>query len=126
MGLIKPDRKKQKSQSAPSEPYSFDVFDAILLVGKNHAQNDRITRGAAKTDTWMHVKDIHGCHAVLKTTAPTDEQLTRAAEICAYYSRARGSENVAVDYTLAKHVFPHGGGRVEYKEYKTLFVSPKN
>lgn len=126
LGLIKPDRKKQKSQPAPSEPYSFDVFGATLLVGKNHAQNDRITRGAAKTDTWMHVKDVHGSHAVLKTTAPTDEQLTRAAEICAYYSRAHGSENVAVDYTLAKHVFPHGGGRVEYKEYKTLFVSPKN
>lgn len=125
MGLIKQQKSKQKSKPVHSEPYSFDIFGATLLVGKNHAQNDRITRGAAKTDTWLHVKDAHGCHAVLKTPDPTDEQLTRAAEICAYYSASRGGQNVAVDCTLAKNVFPHGGGRVEYKNYRTLFVNPK-
>lgn len=125
MGLMKPENKKKKAAPAPSEPYSADVFGATLLVGKNHAQNDRITRGAARTDTWLHVKDAHGSHAVLKTPSPTDEQITRAAEIAAYYSQARGADNVAVDYTLVKFVYPHGGGRVEYKEYKTVFVKPK-
>lgn len=127
LGYIKPQcrRSGKIKPPPPSEPYSFDVFGATLLVGKNHAQNDRITRGANKTDTWLHVKDAHGCHAVLKTPAPTDEQLTRAAEIAAYYSQSRSGENVAVDYTLIKYVYPHGGGRVEYKEYKTLFVTPK-
>ena len=125
LGLIKPENKKKKTAPTPSEPYSTDVFGATLLVGKNHAQNDRITRGAARTDTWLHVKDAHGSHAVLKTPSPTDEQITRAAEIAAYFSQARGSDNVAVDYTLIKFVYPHGGGRVEYKEYKTVYVKPK-
>lgn len=127
LGLIKrpPVKKAKKQVEPPSEPYSFDIDGAILLVGKNHAQNDRITRGAAKTETWLHVKDAHGCHAVLKTAAPTPEQLERAAEKAAYYSASRGSENVAVDYTLVKHVHPHGGGRVEYTDQKTLFVTPK-
>ncbi len=126
LGLIKPQNgKKRKQKEPPSEPYKFDVFGATLLVGKNSAQNDRITRVASKTDIWLHVKDAHGCHAVLKTASPDAAQLTRAAELAAYYSSARGSENVAVDYTDIKHVFPHGGGHVEYKEYKTLFVTPK-
>lgn len=126
LGLIKPETKKRKVKQEASAPYSFDVYGATLLVGKNRAQNDRITRGAAKTDTWLHVKDAHGCHAVLKTASPTEAQLNRAAEIAAYYSQARMSENVAVDYASVKNVFPHGGGKAEYKEYKTLFVTPKN
>lgn len=126
LGLIKPENKRKKDKPILSEPYSFDIDGATLSVGKNHAQNDRITRGAARTDTWLHVKDAHGCHAVLKTPSPTQDQILRAAEIAAYYSRSRGSENVAVDYTLIKHVYPHGGGKVDYKEYKTVFVTPKN
>lgn len=125
LGLIRPDSKKKKQKPTPSEPYAFDVSGATLFVGKNHAQNDRITRGAQKTDIWLHVKDAHGCHAVLKTPSPTDEQLTRAAELAAFYSSARGSDNVAVDYTQIKHVYQKGGGRVEYVEYKTLYVKPK-
>lgn len=126
LGLIRPEKKRLKTKPVQSEPYTFDVFGAKLTVGKNHAQNDRITRSAAKTDTWLHVKDAHGSHAVLSAPRPTDEQLTRAAEIAAYYSQSRGSENVAVDYTLVKHVFPHGGGRVEYINHKTIYVTPKN
>ncbi|MBD5132087.1 MAG: fibronectin-binding domain-containing protein [Clostridiales bacterium] len=126
LGLIRPENKRLKQKPIPSEAYKFDVFGAELLVGKNHAQNDRITRSASRTDTWLHVKDAHGSHAVLKASSPTDEQLTRAAEIAAYYSQARGADHVPVDYTLIKFVYPHGGGRVEYKEYKTIFVTPKN
>ena len=125
LGLIKPENKRKKQKAIPSEPMSFNVFGATLLVGKNHSQNDRITRGASRTDTWLHVKDAHGSHAVLKTQSPTDEQITRAAELAAYYSQSRGSQNVAVDYTLIKFVYPHGGGRVDYKEYKTVYVNPK-
>ncbi len=125
LGLIRPETKKRKEKPTPSEPYKFDVSGATLLVGKNHAQNDRITRGAAKTDIWLHVKDAHGCHAVLKTSSPTDEQLLRAAQIAAFYSEMRGADNVAVDYTAAKHVFSHGGGKAEYFEYKTIIVTPK-
>ena len=126
LGLIKPENKRKKEKPVPSEPYSFDIAGAQLLVGKNHAQNDRITRGAQRTDTWLHVKDAHGSHAVLKTPSPTDAQILRAAEIAAYYSQSRNSENVAVDHTLIKYVYPHGGGKVDYKEYKTVYVTPKN
>ncbi len=125
LGYIKPEKKRKKEKPIQSCPYAFDIEGVTLLVGKNSAQNDRITKSAARSDTWLHVKSAHGCHAVLKTPSPTDSQLTRAAEICAYYSSVRSSQNVAVDYTLIKYVFTHGGGKVDYKEYKTLYVNPK-
>ena len=43
----------------------------------------------------------------------------------AHHSRARGSVNVPVDYTLAKNVWrPKGGkaGAVNYSDQKTVFV----
>ncbi len=127
LGLMRPDaKKKKKEKPIPSEPYKFDVYGATLLVGKNHVQNDAITHKALRTETWLHVKDAHGCHAVLKTENPTDAQIERAAEIAAYYSSARGSDHVAVDYTLIKFVYPHGGGRVDYKQYKTVYVTPRS
>ena len=125
LGVLKPDKKRKKEKPVISQPLSFDIEGVTLLVGKNRAQNDLITKSAARTDTWLHVKSAHGSHAVLKTPSPTDSQLTRAAEICAYYSQARLSQNVAVDYTLIKYVFTHGGGKVDYKEYKTVYVNPK-
>ncbi len=125
LGLIRLESKKKKTASQPSEPYKFDIEGAVLYVGKNHAQNDRITRGADKTDFWLHVKDAHGSHAVLKTPHPSDSQIVRAAEIAAYYSQARGADKVAVDYTQIKHVHGKGGGHVEYTDYKTVFVKPK-
>ncbi len=125
LGLIRPEQKKKKQKPTRSEPYKFDILGSVLLVGKNHAQNDRITHDAARTDIWLHVKDAHGAHAVLKTPDPTDEQIVRAAEIAAYYSQASSSEHVPVDYTRIKFVYPHGGGHVDYKEYKTVYVTPK-
>lgn len=125
LGLIRPENRRKKEKPTPSEPYVFDIDGAMLLVGKNHAQNDRITKSAARTDIWLHVKGAHGCHAVLKTANPTMEQIVRAAEKAAYYSKSRAGENVAVDYTAIKHVYPHGGGKVDYKEYKTVYVTPK-
>ena len=126
LGYLKPDKKRKKEKPIQSQPLVYDIEGVTLFIGKNSAQNDRITKSAARTDTWLHVKSAHGSHAVLKTSSPTDSQLTRAAEICAYYSGARLSQNVAVDYTLIKYVFTHGGGKVDYKEYKTVFVNPKN
>lgn len=126
MGLMRDDGKKKKAKPAPSEPYSFDIDGATLLVGKNHAQNDRITRGAQKTDIWLHVKGAHGCHAVLKTDSPTDAQLVRAAELAAFYSTARGADKADVDYAFIKHVHLKGGGHVEFTDYKTITVKPKN
>ena len=56
-----------------------------------------------------------------------DRTLTEAACIAAYYSRARDSQNVPVDYTQVRNVKKPPGarpGKVIYSRFQTAFVSP--
>ncbi|MCL2110723.1 MAG: NFACT family protein [Clostridiales bacterium] len=111
---------------------------ARVLVGRNNAENDELTmRMAAKTDIWLHTKDIPGSHAIYKpadgsagATAPADggADLRMAAEIAAWHSKGRGSEGVPVDYTLVRNVKKPSGARPGYVIFtnnKTLYVTPK-
>lgn len=100
-----------------------------VLCGKNNLQNEYIThRLAAKQDYWFHAKQTAGSHVLLVTEGrePTDLDFTVAAEIAAYYSKAEG-DNIAVDYTLAKHVKKPAGakpGFVIYHTNWTAYVTP--
>ncbi|HHU63858.1 MAG TPA: fibronectin/fibrinogen-binding protein [Clostridiales bacterium] len=101
-----------------------------IYVGKNNKQNDYLTLQLARPqDIWLHVKDIPGSHVILKSenTRPDREVLNVAAMIAAFYSKARHSSNVPVDYTLKKYVKkPKGAkpGMVIYENHKTLYVTP--
>lgn len=100
-----------------------------VLCGKNNLQNEYVTyRLAEKQDYWFHAKQTPGSHVVLVTEGrePTDSDFTVAAEIAAYYSKAEGA-NIAVDYTLAKHVKKPAGakpGFVIYHTNWTAYVTP--
>jgi len=104
---------------------------ARLLVGRNNTENDELTlRVAAKTDFWFHTKDIPGSHVILKPAGadPDAADLRLAAETAAWYSKARGSEGVPVDYTLVRYVKKPSGGRPGYVVFtnnRTLFVTPR-
>lgn len=108
----------------------FETPDGMkVLCGKNNLQNEYIThRIAQKQDYWFHAKHSHGSHVLLVTDGkePTDLDFTTAAEIAAYYSGAEGA-NIAVDYTLAKHVKRVAGakpGFVIYHTNWTAYVTP--
>ncbi|MDR2156154.1 MAG: NFACT RNA binding domain-containing protein [Clostridiales Family XIII bacterium] len=106
-----------------------------ISVGRNNKENDELTlRRAKPTDIWLHTKDIPGSHVILagaadgKTTISDDDSLKEAAEIAAYYSKARDSANVPVDYTLVKYVKKPAGakpGMVVFTHNKTLYVHPR-
>ncbi|MBQ9598241.1 MAG: fibronectin/fibrinogen-binding protein, partial [Clostridia bacterium] len=54
--------------------------------------------------------------------------IREAAEIAAYYSKARSSSQVPVDYTAIKNVKKPSGakpGMVIYDNYNTIYVTPK-
>jgi len=99
-----------------------------ILVGKNNTQNDYLTgRLAAPDDTWLHTKEIPGSHVIIRASSFGEATLREAAMLAAYYSRARHSGNVPVDYTLVRHVRKPSGakpGFVIYDHHKTLFVTP--
>ena len=83
---------------------------------------------AKKGELWFHAKDIPGSHVVIKDNLnPTDEVKTDAAELAAYYSKARLSNLVQVDMIDVKKLHKPTGtppGFVTYTGQKTIRVTP--
>lgn len=128
--LRKPKGKRQKQAALPF--LEFESSDGYkILVGRNNLQNDKLTlKTAAKTDIWLHTKDIHGSHVIIRTEGNqvSDKAIEEAARLAAYHSKARGGGKVPVDFTLVKHVSkPNGAkpGMVIYVNYKTVYVEPR-
>lgn len=121
-------KKKQKSKRPSPEQYVSSTGIAIS-VGKNNKQNDYLTfKIASRQHVWLHTKDIPGSHVVIHHEAPDEQTLQEAAILAAYFSKARESSAVPVDYTEIRHVKkPNGSkpGFVIYFEQKTLFVNPE-
>lgn len=123
-------KSKQKTeQTKPMHFVSSDGFD--IYVGRNNTQNDYLTlKLANSSDIWFHTKDIHGSHTVIKLGINKDvpkETILEAARLAAYYSKARESAQVPVDYTTIKNVKkPNGAkpGMVIYEGYNTVYVKP--
>ncbi len=133
LGYIRPQRgakaSKKKQKAAPSKPLRFISSDGLdIYVGKNNRQNDDLTlRFASGDDLWLHTKDIAGSHVVVKANNVPDATLREAANLAAYYSRAKHSAQVPVDYALRKYVKKPSGalpGKVIYVNNKTLYVTP--
>ena len=119
----------KRRKSAFPEPACFVSSEGVpICVGKNNAQNDYLTcRLAAPGDTWLHTKDIPGSHVVIRGSSFGEATLHEAAMLAAYFSQARQSSRVPVDYTLVRHVRKPSGakpGFVIYEKQKTLFVTP--
>ena len=103
-----------------------------LLIGRNNRQNDQLTfRTANDYDLWFHTLEIPGCHALLRLTpgnVAQETDLQFAADMTAYYSRARHSEQVPVVYTEPKYVYkPKGAkpGMVVYKQERIVWGRPQ-
>lgn len=132
-GYIIKSYKKKRVKREVSKPLSFISSDNYqIFVGKNNKQNDYLTlRFANKEDLWLHVQNIPGSHVVIrkKDNSPIPiNTIKEAATLAAYYSKARNSTNVAVDYTEKKNVNkPKGAklGMVFYENFNTIFVDPQ-
>jgi predicted ribosome quality control (RQC) complex YloA/Tae2 family protein len=130
-GYLKDRSKKQRKKKKQDKPAlsCFTSSDGTpIYVGKNNTQNEYLThRVASSGDTWLHTKDIPGSHVVIRSDHFSDETLFEAAQLAAYFSQAKASSQVPVDYTLIRHVHKPSGakpGFVIYVNQKTLFVTP--
>ena len=108
-------------------PSGFEV-----LIGRNNRQNDQLTfRVAGDYDLWFHAQEIPGSHVLLRLAAgaiPEEDDLQFTANLAAYYSRARQSEQVPVIYTELKHVYkPKGAkpGIAIYKQETIIWGKPQ-
>ena len=123
-----PGKPKKDDEVVLNKFISSDGFE--IYVGKTSRQNDYLTMKFARSrDIWMHTKDIPGSHTVISTGGKEvpDRTLEEAANLAAFYSKARQSSGVAVDYTEIKNVKKPSGakpGMVIYEEYYTIYVTP--
>ncbi|MEB3054570.1 MULTISPECIES: Rqc2 family fibronectin-binding protein [Bacillus] len=124
-------RKSKNTKKKTSKPI-LDKYISTdgteILVGKNNKQNDYLTTKFARRDEiWLHTKDIPGSHVVIRSLEPTEETLLEAAKLAAYYSKAKDSSSVPVDFTKIRHVKKPSGaklGFVTYDNQQTLYVTP--
>ena len=122
--------RRQQRQLPQSKPYRYQSGDGIeILVGKNAAQNDRITLGAKPGEMWLHAKDMPGSHVIICTEGEIPQNtMKQAALLAAWYSKGQRSSMVPVDYTLRKYVKKPSGaapGRVIYTHQKTAYMTPE-
>ena len=120
---VKKDARPKKNR--PSAPLHFQKNGCEIWVGSNNIQNQEVTfRIGASEDIWLHAKDYHGAHVIIKGKCD-DETLRYAAGIAAYYSGGRTSDKVQVDYTRRKHVKNlQKTGMVTYRNQTSLLVAP--
>lgn len=128
-GYLK-DAKKRSALSKKPQPLRFVAPDGTeILIGKNNAQNDRLTfKIAAPDDLWLHTKDITGSHVIVRSSNVSDETLLLAAELAAHFSKAQSSSKVPVDYVQCKFVKKPSGakpGFVVFTNQRTIYVTPR-
>lgn len=124
-------RKNEKQAKIKSRPYHYvssDGFD--MYVGKNNLQNEELsTKFGGNSDWWFHTKDVPGSHVIVKSLGKElpDRTYEEAAALAAYYSKARESTKVTVDYTQIRNLKKPAGsvpGYVIYHTNYSLFIEP--
>jgi len=128
--------KQKKGKPVPpggGVPLHIQSRDGFtILIGKNSRQNEEVTfHQAVANDIWLHARGVPGAHVIIKAGGRDipHSTLEQAARLAAYYSQARGSTSVPVDYTLQRHVrhMKGGGpGMVLYEREKTIYAEPSN
>ena len=128
--LKKVTSRRQQRQLPQSRPMRYLSADGIeILVGKNAAQNDRLTLGAKPEELWLHARDMPGSHVIIRCEGDIPQAtLRQAALLAAWYSKGQRSSMVPVDYTLRRYVRKPSGavaGRVVYTHQKTAYITPE-
>ena len=128
-GFIRRRQREKIQKRKKPEKYLSTDGQTIILVGRNNLQNDELTfKMAKKEELWFHAKDIPGSHVVITGNLhPSDDVKTDAAELAAYFSKARLSNLVQVDMIEVKKLNKPTGGKpgfVTYTGQKTLRVTP--
>lgn len=128
-GLLSAEKavKKKKAENDVGRAYSFAGY--LIRVGRNNAENDKLTFTAKENDMWLHVKDYHSSHVIIesKKGVVSEKALIFGAEICAYYSKAREGGKCEVVYTERRNVKkpPRSHpGFVTYTDFKSVTVTP--
>lgn len=129
-GIIKKSKKPLSYKLGKSNYIHLTIDEGEMFIGRNNQQNEYLTHRFAKpTDIWFHTQDIQGSHLILRLNVePDDMILSKVAQYAAYFSKARETSKVPVDYTYIKNIKkpPESPlGFVIFNTHQTMIVEPK-
>ena len=134
-------KKKQKETGAPGKARKTPIAGLRrylssegyeILVGRSDSSNDQLTFRLAKpADIWFHTADYPGSHVLVRNPErkPVPHKtISEAAQLAAFFSKARNEKSAAVRYTERKNVSrPKNGrpGQALLTQFKTIMVAPQ-
>jgi len=128
------DKKKEKKKVTDGAKLRELLIEGKykVLVGRDSKSNDMLSIKIAKqNDYWFHARGLPGSHVVLRvedTKVGIPKNIIKnAAQIAAFYSKAKTAGTAPVSYTLAKYVRKKKGmepGKVLVEKEKVLLVRP--
>ncbi|NJN84518.1 MAG: DUF814 domain-containing protein [Caldilineaceae bacterium] len=131
-GLLPVRQKRRKTERVSKEAARARHFTSSegfeILVGRSARQNEIVTfRDAHPQDWWLHARGAAGSHVVIRNQGQevAESTLEMAAQLAAYYSKARGERAAEVLMTERRFVNRASGGRtgqVHVRNAKTLVV----
>ena len=122
--------------ASKGRPYrSVEINGFEVLIGRGARENDELTlKVASQRDLWLHVAGgTPGSHVVIRVgpegeSAVPKEVVHKAAQLAAWYSKARGAGRVEVHVCSVSDVRkPHGAkpGLVQLKKFRRVRVTPE-
>ena len=127
--INKVSQKKGKARENEPSPRVYEVYGFTVKVGRNNAENDKITFSAKPSDIWLHAKSYHSSHVIIETNGKKlpERVLIVSAEICAYYSKGRDGGKTEIVYCEKKFVKKpkkSALGFCTYTDFKSITVKP--
>ena len=101
-----------------------------IFIGRNMRQNDLITfKLSNKQDLWFHAQESPGSHVLLKSSSkvPTDADIQIAADLAAFFCRAKGNIKVPINQVKIKDlqkISKAGLGCVSFKSSEIIWGNP--
>ena len=93
-----------------------------ILYGKNASSNNELTfKVATKDDYYLHIKDYHGAHVIIKNNNPTNEEKLLAAELCLILSNKTAGEIMIAPMKEVKK--GHVLGEALLNNYSTIVLN---
>ena len=107
----------------------YEIEGFKVLVGRNNAENDKLTFTAKPEDIWIHAKDYHSSHLIIESQRKQvpESVIKNSAEICAYYSKGREGGKTEIVFTQKKNVKKPSRskpGFVTYENFNSITVNP--
>ena len=86
-------KQSQKKKIAAIRYGTILLGNTKILYGKNASSNNELTfKVANKDDYYLHIKDYHGAHVIIRNNKPTNEEKLLAAELCLILSNKSAGE----------------------------------